>query len=907
MIVSPYQNLFIQQELTYGSARNNILRGKAEIRNLDIVKLEEALNTCIASSAWSHLRLSQDFTEWYVSEKLSGKLHLQKKNVFPEICLQNLWEISLVGNSELSTLEVYMHHALADAHTFQLFWSGLKNVFQGNNEIAFGVHPILSEFCVLDIPNIKHVEGQGIGPVERLTIQVAGWRKNQAEEQLKSKGVLLSTLLLGVLQNELDHIEKFVGIELQTGFALRNRSGRAARNSFPTAVNFLPVPHKGLNDLHELEYWIKQLFRHQDYPLLEWLNDNGRTTAFNVLFSYQKEDYHQSDMFAQSKLTFLPAAEDETVLGLHVLDFGTDELTLSFDVRTDIADRIFWRTFIAQYLRAVHALVNSIPSQFTFHPVSIHSEYVTSNLWGKFLSAPDEKIALYSGAAELTFGDLRKQLNDSTLTEGNSLVFVEPDRSIESIVKILNAWQLGKTVTFSQSSDLELPKGDLLYLAETSGSTGIPKRIGIQRSGIESMLDSWSKKLIIDDASVHLSTADQRFDVFFGDIFRSLFTGNTLVLASEEERLSPGILARLINDRGVTHYESTPSWLKLLLPNLKDNQSLKVLISGSEPMSSRFFEDIRTTLNNQVKVFNSYGLTEVSIDSALTELVKTQGDQFPVGFPLGDQNFRIRNKYGEHLPAGLWGELMISGSCVGIPVVWDHDKYSSSNGELTFFTGDRAMIHPEYGLIVKGRLEEDFIKVHGKRIPIKDLEASLCQLTDARNAYVFERKGAIIAIHDSVLDSNKVLKILSQRFSRHQLPDHIFSVDHWPMNRNGKTDKEKLRDQAVIPEQTEAPWLPGEPDLEKKLFNELERSGKKWGGKDVSLLWYGWSSIDLLSFCNELNVKGMKVNASGLIRQPTISEILKQLDCKNEVSSINSAELNLEDDDFDDILSILNQ
>ena len=906
MKVEPFQELFIQQELTYNSSINNTLKGKAVFRVVDFEKLVTSLQEFIEYSEWSHTHLSHDLRCWVVKDSLSGKLSIKTPILSSHISVNNLWEIALYDDNGQVILEVLMHHALADAHSFQLFWSGLMKVYSGFEHSQIGVFCPNINFTPLSISNTKDVESQGIGPIDRVTVNFSGQRKMDAELAAKGRGILLSTLLLGVLQSTLDHIESYIGVKLQTGFALRNRSGRKARNSFLTAVNFLPITHFELNDLSSLEKLIKQLFRHQDYPLLEWLKDNQRNVAFNVLFSYQKEQYNSSEELKDVELTFLPAEEEETILGLHVIDFGDDDLKISFDFRTDLADQSFWRAFIFQYLKAVNAFLKNEKVTFNFAPIKLKTEYARTSLWENFENTPDHKLALVCEGKSLSFGELRSMLKPISLTQG-SCVFISPERSVNNILSIIKAWKQEKTISFSVSSEVELPHGDFLYMAETSGSTGFPKRIGIRRSGIETMLNGWKMQLNMDENSVHLSTADQRFDVFFGDLFRSLFSGNTLIIASEDERYSPLLISELINHHQVTHYESTPSLLKLLIPHIGNCSSLEVLISGSESISLSMYDSLNFFIQKGVSVFNSYGLTEVSIDSALSELRKVGNDFFPVGFPIGDQCFSICNEKGNLMPAGIWGQLMISGLCVGEPLVWDEEKYKSENDKLVFSTGDRAMIHSTDGLIVRGRLQDDFIKVHGKRIPAKDLEIYILQKTDAENCFVFEKNGVIILLHDAKDEFIITHNFFSQRFSRHNLPDYIIRQFNWPLNKNGKIDKEKLKMQVVLPERSTKKWLPSNVAVEKKIYKELCKTGKSWGGAEESLLLYGWNSIELLSFCNELTMQGVAVGAATLIKEPTISVIIKQFRDPAADKIDESGEINLNDDDLNDILDIFNR
>ena len=901
MLVQPFQNLFIQKELTSGSAGNSILNGRAVFDQIDFFKFSRCLNNFIANSQWAYLHLSECFTFWIIKDHFGGCLNIEEQTSPSKISLNCLWEISFFKNGDGAILDVAMHHAFADAHTFQLFWTGIISEYNEKKYLITNPHYPINSFQALYIPNIKLVENNGLGPIERKTISFSAFRKNQFQKMANAKAILLSTALISVLQAELDYVEKYLGLNLQAGFALRNRSGRNARASFLTAVNFLPVTHYPITKIKDLEAHIKQLFRHQDYPLIQWLRDNNRSMAFNVLFSYQKQEY---DAEQGAELIFLPAPEDETILGVHVLDFGDGDIKISFDFRTDIADQSFWRAFIVQYLNAISLFLNDSALNFEFKKSSLPPKYTHKSLWSNFDIAPSERKALICNGETITFGELRATLV-AMPCPADPIIFIEPDRSLNSILLILKAWKENKIVAFSPPKEVIIPEGDFLYLAQTSGSTGEPKTIFISRAGIESMLDGWQKQLNISPSSVHLSTADQQFDVFFGDLFRSIFLGTTMVLASKEEQFSPISISDLLVKNSVTHYESTPSLLLLLTSKLNALSNLKALIIGSEPLTYQLLVLIKKISNAGLKVFNSYGLTEVSIDSALAEINTSITDYFPVGFPLGDQCFKVINDQFEIVPIGIWGELVIKGKCVG-RILGSDQKNLSNGSDSEFFTGDRAMIHPNFGLIVNGRLNNDFIKVHGKRIPTSALESFILMNTDATNCFVFEKKGLVILSHNAKTEDQVSINKLATKFQRHQIPDIILKIDDWQLNKNGKVDKEKIKDTIVLPINNGIKWRPSSEKNDVAIANIFHKIGKDWGDKEESLYFYGWNSIDLLSFCNELFVQGYSISAAVILRDPTIATILQQIKQKTNDAKKITPSISVSGNDLDEILKILN-
>ena len=903
-MVNRYQDLFIQQELTHGTSANNILHGRATFSTRGLNELRAAVIRLLERSTWPYLKLGDDYREWVRTRRWQGTLNAVAPSS-PQLSLKRPWSVFVYQINDQSILDVMIHHAWADGHSFQLFWSDLMAHLDEKNALSpsdsFSGKAIESVHSA-DLGTIKTTQDVGLGTVQRLTVSIPAYRKQRLEQIAKAQGISLSSVLIGTLQHVLDTCERQLEIPLQLGMALRNRTGRQAKSDFLSRVNFLPLAHSEKGDWSDVERRVRHLFRNQAFPLLDWMSQENRHTAFNVLFSYQKESYHPVDADQQETLAFLPTHIDENVLGVHVLEFGQKHLDISFDVRTDIADTSFWRSVIVRFLMALDAFPSlQLPP---FNPAITAAEYKPFPFWSRFDEAISEKVALVVDGKSTTFGELRKCLAEPQEPEA-SAVYLEPNRSKENIVDILKSWKKGRPVSFVKSSGTAYPEGDWLYFAETSGSTGKPKPLLIGKAGIESLLPSWESQLQIDEDAVHLSLADQRFDVFFGDVFRSLMLGGTLILASEEDRLSPNRISHMIIEYGVTHLESTPSFLNLVIPALTRPSALRCLISGSEAMTPRLYSQLDAIRVSGVRVFNSFGLTEVSIDSALTELVQYE-DTFPLGFPLGDQRFDIRNQHGDAVPFGVWGELQITGTCVAHSLIDDPCFQFDEKGRKLFRTGDRAMLHPKHGLIIKGRLNADFIKVNGRRLPAKAMENALLGDVRVNRALLIEKGGGAILLHESRLNEHEIRELLQPNFSRHHMPDLIHRHTEWPLNQNGKLDVKALRDSVHLPTSSSQQWAAGESHMEQTLQALLREFEKPYQGGDDLLIYTGWNSIDFLSFCNQWNLKGYVISPRKWLEHPTLNHLLTN-SVRND-SQPSKLQMNEVDQaDWDEFLDVLNQ
>jgi aryl carrier-like protein len=233
---------------------------------------------------------------------------------------------------------------------------------------------------------------------------------------------------------------------------------------------------------------------------------------------------------------------------------------------------------------------------------------------------------------------------------------------------------------------------------------------------------------------------------------------------------------------------------------------------------------------------------------------------------------------------GIWGELHISGACVGTPLLKSERYIAHEDGTLGYKTGDRAFIHPIHGLIISGRMQDDFIKVNGKRIPARRIEHLIASLEELAQCCVLEMDGVSVLLHELSLSEPEIRAYLSKHIPPYQQPDLIQFNTTWPINQNGKIDKKTLIKQIPI---------------QRKSFE------KTYGDSEDSLLAYGWNSIDLLSLCNELTINGIVISSQKVMAKPFIKTLLEEENSEDDRDS--SHEINIDDIDMDDILGILNR
>lgn len=895
--LNSFQLLFFNRELNFGSPKSNILKGNVRITGADVFRLKKAINNVLTQSEWTYLYINTITKSWGKKDTWNGIF--EESFDEPSISLNdNLWAVQLKQETkDTILLRLCLHHCLGDAHSFNLFWNSVYSSYKDEDfsqELNF--QDIISSNALthgLQVPALA--SNLGIGSINRMTFDFNSRIIGLLHPIATKKSGSLMAYFLERLEIELKITEKHLELPLQIGIALRNRKNKNQKNSFLTLVNFLPLPK---DDNISMQKKILSVFRHQDFSLLDFLKHNDQRIAFNVLFSYQKEEYKYTEELGLD-FNFEPSLTDDNILSIHLLEFGDNKLKLHVDYRTDLASNFYWRTFIRSIIRKTTADILAIKNVKSIYSNAILSAKPQKyyGFWYWFDQALDDKTALICGKHSISFGDLKHKIDAFKFENDTKFIGLNPDRSIENIITLLAAWKMKGAVTYHDKiDDLENKLSGIAYVAKTSGTTGIGKSILISFESLKTLIADW-KVVYNTRESIHLSIADQRFDVFFGDVLRSILSGETLILASEEERLDSGRIIQLIQKHQVSHFESTPSFLSYLLPALKNDTSLKKIICGSEPILDSFYRLTKNEKFKNITFFNSYGLTECSIDSAISRLRKSEDGRFPSGYVVGEQQISIENTLGELKPMGVWGEIHIRGECVGI-------NFESKNQNKHFSTGDIGMITPLDGLIVGGRLNNDFIKVNGRRIPAGLIQDKVSEIEFVKNCLCFEVDNIAVLFIYGETNEMVVKKCLINVLSKYQLPDAYYFCSNWPINQNGKADRNQLVFNYKKEFKSKPSWTPNAENIQKTIHESLVSRNKPFGSASDSLISFGWNSIELLSLGNELNLKGVFVPLTSFIQDPTIGFILHLAyeGSKNESLENPTAE----DFDMDDILSILN-
>lgn len=341
----------------------------------------------------------------------------------------------------------------------------------------------------------------------------------------------------------------------------------------------------------------------------------------------------------------------------------------------------------------------------------------------------------------------------------------------------------------------------LAYVIYTSGSTGQPKNTMLSHQGLVNLLISQQKILETSPDTHFLQFASLSFDASVLEIFVTLSSGGTLVMAPHGTLRNPASLVDLCQRNSVDTALFPPSLLPRLRP--EDLPKLRTLIVGGESCP----ENLARLWSIGRQLFNAYGATEATVCATM---VRCEGEVMPpvIGQPLPNIKTYVLDAAMEPLPPGAIGELYLGGIALargylGKPGMTAEkfvpDPFSRQPGGRLYRTGDLVRWRPDGRIEFCGRRDEQ-IKIRGHRIELGEIESTLMTHPGIDQTAVSvlddelsgKRLVAYIVKNDPSLSANDLRSYVATRLPNYMRPSFIVEMDQLPLGLTGKVNKKAL-------------------------------------------------------------------------------------------------------------------
>ena len=438
-----------------------------------------------------------------------------------------------------------------------------------------------------------------------------------------------------------------------------------------------------------------------------------------------------------------------------------------------------------------------------------------------------------------------------------------------------------------ENLNLKIEENPLVYLIYTSGSTGKPKGVQITNRNLNNFIKGMKKEIDFNPNKTMVSVTTICFDIFGLEMWCSLTSGLTLVVANELEQNMPALLNRLCLENKVNMIQTTPSRYSVIFEDEKNLQFLEnvtEILVGGEAVNEKVVSNMRKY--SKARIFNVYGPTETTIWSTIKELTKE--NTITVGKPIANTQCYILNKNHKLLPLNIPGELYIGGDGVSNGYLKRDDlnkeKFIESpfNKNSKIYNTNDLAYYTENGEIVHLGRTDFQVKIRGFRIELGEIENAIEKNKNINQAVVVKRKlqnghDALIAYY-TTNNANKGLinelkASLSKELPQYMMPQYFVEIEKMPHTPNGKIDRKSLPEPEI--QHIEKEIIGPRNELDKELINIITKMlGIQQISMEDTLLDLGGDSLTAITLSTKILSKyNVQINIKDLLLNYTVKDI----------------------------------
>lgn len=354
---------------------------------------------------------------------------------------------------------------------------------------------------------------------------------------------------------------------------------------------------------------------------------------------------------------------------------------------------------------------------------------------------------------------------------------------------------------------------DPLYSIFTSGSTGVPKGVLISHRSVIDLVGSFEEAFAFSDEDVFGNQAPFDFDVSVKDIYNAMYVGASVQIIPKRCFKTPKLLLDYLQEKRINTLIWAVSALRIVADfKALDGRELElknIMFSGEVmPVKSLkyWMEHVPSA-----RYVNLYGPTEITCNCTYHIIDKSvslrDDEKIPVGKAFRNTRVFLKSEKDEKITKpGELGEICVEGTCLALGywnnaektnAVFVRNPLISAYYSGIYKTGDLGYYNDDYEIIFASRKDYQ-IKHMGHRIELGEIEVALNAipfLTVACCVYDSERE-RIICHYQAEADCKKeIVMELSKKLPKYMWPNVYVRHDALPLNKNGKIDRVKLKNE----------------------------------------------------------------------------------------------------------------
>ncbi|MFD6421779.1 amino acid adenylation domain-containing protein [Streptomyces sp. NPDC060198] len=346
----------------------------------------------------------------------------------------------------------------------------------------------------------------------------------------------------------------------------------------------------------------------------------------------------------------------------------------------------------------------------------------------------------------------------------------------------------------------------LAYTMFTSGSTGLPKGVGVTHADVAALADdsAW-REGAADAVLMHSAYV---FDASTFEIWAPLLHGGTIVVAPEGV-LEARVLGDSVRRHGVSAVFLTTALFNVIAETAPEAfRGLRLVCAGGELASPDAMQRI-ATVTPGLRVLHVYGPTETTTFATRFDVAAAlPAGPPPIGRPLDGMRLYVLDGSLGPVAPGVVGELYLAGRGVsrgytGLPALtagrFVADPYGPAGARM-YRTGDLVRWTPDGHVAYVARADGQ-VKLRGYRIELGEIESVLARCEGVADSFAVVREDTpgdrrlvayVVPVAGTRPAPADLARALGRSLPAYMVPSAFVPLDALPLTVNGKVDRRAL-------------------------------------------------------------------------------------------------------------------